>query len=352
MEDSKKTKKITDQNDAEYYRKAAQKHMQDAKSVWSTFLKTGIFILAVLGVGFLLCIAWFVSNSTVRGMNGEISASDQVQYVLACTGDRLDTEKNNLLIKEGTESWTWGLSLLSEGKQEHHDRFIDTATGETVEKEADYYTQQGEFAWRLQEQIRFYPGARGKLEMYLIPRVDGLTSVQLQLTIKPYKAVPDTNGKIGAEPQEDATLSNLLNGHILLFRALDDNTGYSDWMGENRTITVKGKDGESLIKDMPYKVTVYWIWPKQYRNLIYDKYSTRGDIFSNTENNPDYVNLIYYINSHKNNFFYSTNSEEEFPNTSADMIQSDFEKGVLGYNQADEYIGMKANFLYFCVNAE
>ena len=258
-----------------------------------------------------------------------------------------------MLMRGEGETLVWGDSLLTSGTQETHASYIDTATGASVEREQIYYTQPGEFAWCFEESLSFYPGARGVLELYLIPRVSGLTKVELKLELTPYQAVADKYGKTGAVVKEDETLAKLLRGHILLFHGLNDTTGYSGWFGEDYSVTVAAREGETLVKDMPYQVKIYWIWPKQYRNLIYDKYTTRGDLFSNTKDNPDYTNLIQYVNSYKDHFFYGGTQAVTFPeNTSDRMSQEEFERGVLAYNQADEYIGMNTDYLYIRVSTE
>ena len=333
--------------EAKDYRESAQKRMEAAKAEWTTFGKTGIFVLAVLGIIAFLVLAWFVSNTSVKSLSGSISATNDMPYLLASVGNRLAMEENHLL--SSTDDVTWGEAKLPPGNSQTYGSYIDNASGITVEKQQEYYIQEGEFAWHLGEPVSFYPGARGKLEFYLIPKVDGLTTVQLKLEVLPYEN--EIRGeKEGAVPITDDTLINLLKGHILLFTALDDNTGYSGWIGGENTITI-GKEGEYLIKDMPYKMTVYWIWPKQYRNLIYDKYTTRGDLFSNTENNTDYNNLIKYINGNKNNFFYSKDSYDDLI-TSNQMPQEAFDRGVIAYNAADEYIGTKVDYVYLSVNTE
>lgn len=298
-----------------------------------------------------VAVAWFVQNSSVQSNSGDIEASNTVMYVLGCKGQRSETEEKHLLKRQDGDSLIWGDSQLSVGTIVNYTSYVDAATGNIVNEEIDLYTQAGEFAWCLSEPIRFYPGARGKLEMYVIPKVDGLTSISLKLDLVPCTAETDSNKKTGAIPIEKETLNNLIDGHILLFQSLDDVNGYSNWI-ETHLVKVEN-NGTALIKDIPYKVTVYWIWPKQYRNLIYDKFSTRGDLFSNTVNNIDYTNLMTYINSHKGNVFFSTEENPAYPEETSDhMTQDAFDKGVLYYNQADEYIGKNAKYIYIRVTGE
>ena len=60
--------------------------------------------------------------------------------------------------------------------------------------------------------------------------------------------------------------------------------------------------------------------------------------------------LSKYINDNKNNFFYPKDSFDL--TTSNQMNQANFDRGVLAYNAADEYIGTKVDYLYLSVNTE
>ena len=332
--------------------KALMKKREEIKELYKSLAKTMVMVFVSLFTLVFVAVSWFVQNSSVQSYSGDIEASNTVMYVLGCKGQRSETEEQHLLTRQDGDPLIWGDPQLSLGNIESYTSYVDTTTGNTVNEEIVLYTQAGEFAWRLSEPIRFYPGARGKLEMYVIPKVDGLTSIRLKFDLVPCRAETDSNDKTGAIPIENETLEQLIDGHILLFSSLDDVNGYSNWIGTDHVVTVEN-NGTALVKDTPYKVTVYWIWPKQYRNLIYDKFSTRGDLFSNTVNNPDYTKLMTYINSHKDNIFFSTEENPVYPEETSDqMTQDAFDKGVLYYNQADEYIGKNAKYIYIRVTGE
>lgn len=327
-------------------------HSEEVITLYKSLTKTVILIVVTAFTLVFVAVAWFVQNSSVQSNSGDIEASNTVMYVLGCKGQRSETEEQHLLTRQDGDPLIWGGPQLSLGTIGHYTSYVDAATGNIVNEEIDLYTQAGEFAWCLSETIRFYPGARGKLEMYVIPKVDGLTSVSLKFDLVPCTAETDSNKKTGAIPIEKEKLNNLIDGHILLFRSLDDVNGYSNWIETGQVVKVENS-GTALVKDTPYKVTVYWIWPKQYRNLIYDKFSTRGDLFSNTVNNPDYTKLMTYINSHKDNIFFSTEENPVYPEETSDQMTQDvFDKGVLYYNQADEYIGKNAKYIYIRVTGE
>ena len=100
-------------------------------------------------------------------------------------------------------------------------------------------------------------------------------------------------------------------------------------------MTVKAPEG-GFKEGVPYKVSVYWIWPKYFRNYVYNSRNAYGDLFADITNNEDYTKLIGYVNDHKSNLFGT--------NTIADSINNDMSDDVLDncskyYDEADEYIG-------------
>ena len=331
-------------------KKTSHVHSEEVINLYKSLTKTVILMMVTAFTIVFVAVAWFVSHSNVNGSPSDIAASNTVRYELACAGARSETEQNHLLIRQEGETLIWGGTQLVMGTDAQYDSYIDVSTGMLENYELDLHTSSGEIAWCLPDTISFYPGARGKLEFYVIPRVEGLSSVSVTLDLLPCKAVEDGNKVIGAVIQTDKKLNSLIDGHILLFNSLDDTNGYSGWLGLNPTIEISNSSG-TLSINTPYKVTVYWIWPKQYRNLIYDKFATRGDLFANTVGNDDYDQLIEYINTNKSDFFYDS-VNQDFPETSDQMSQSEFDTGILYYNQADEYIGKNANYIYVRVTGD
>lgn len=328
-------------------------HLNDGEitTLYKSLAHTIVLVMISFFTLVFVSVAWFASNRNVSSNHSTVTASQKQKYELGCAGQRSETEKNNLLAIEEQEPLIWGDSLLKFGRNEQFSAYVDTSTNLKINKNLNLYASYDEFAWYLPDTISFYPGARGKLEFYVIPRIEGLTSVNVKLDMLPCKAMTDVNGKKGAVVQENDRLNKLIDGHILFFSGLDDIHGYSGWLGLNPTISISSTS-DALSIDTPYKVTVYWIWPKQYRNLIYDNFSTRGDLFANTANNKDYNDLIKFINDKRDFFFYSSVENVDFPETSDQMSQSAFDSGILYYNQADEYIGNNADYIYVKVTGE
>lgn len=240
-----------------------------------------------------------------------------------------------------------GENILTDIDDETYSSFYDTLTEKMITPQENLKLYKGT-AWHLQDNGTMQPGARGVLEFYVIPQVDGLTEIFFAINIAGYQKTSDEKNPVALV--EDSVLNDLLKGHILFFEKLDDVDGYSGWLGgDEKEIRVKDKSG-SLQKDLPYKVTIYWIWPKRYRNFIYHQRSTQGDLFA-TESG-DYKALISFINENQKKFFYNYKKPMESITTEIDMNDEAYTLGTAYYNAADEYIGtnIKSNSIAFYVH--
>lgn len=302
-------------------------------------------LLAIIAV----CIAWFASNNQVASTGMQIASQNEEPFRIASVGNRLNDEQKYL--KDET-----GNNILSEGNTESYTSYIDTETGQEVSANRTYHTGGSGVAWYMNEQS-LVPGAGGKLEFYLIPNRDGLNRADISLNLIGYSFNENTNK---VEKIQTPKIQSLLNGHILLFQHVDDDNGYSGWLGEDQKFTVRaGADGSTTFKkDMPYKITIYWKWPQYFRNYIYTQKTTYGDLF--TDKSPqgdgsDYQKLIQFVNAQRDitadtgKLFYDASSdkkakiEEDINNTMSDKVLDDCSTY---YNQADEYIGTNTQYVY------
>ena len=70
------------------------------------------------------------------------------------------------------------------------------------------------------------------------------------------------------------------------------------------------------------KVTLYWIWPKYFRNYIYGSRNTYGDLFTDvSDKNADYTELLKLVNnsSNKDKLFYGAKDSDDPSCIKADM---------------------------------
>ena len=168
--------------------------------------------------------------------------------------------------------------------------------------------------------------------------------------------------------ENETKLNGLLSGHILLFRGLDDTKGYSKWIEvpdsgnpsfkieasefQNAGATTDSQSNSasgSFTKDMPYKVTLYWIWPKYFRNYIYGSRNTYGDLFTDvSDKNADYTELLKFVNnsSNKDKLFYGAKDSDDPSSIKADMEDTVFNTWSSYYDLADEYIGNNVKYVF------
>ena len=291
-----------------------------------------------------ICIAWFVSNTQVSLNGANMSADNNIPFELASVGTRQSAEMN--LLKDTEDN-----HILSEGTKVSYDSYMDIENGteKEISEKQDYYVGYSELAWYLDGQESVMPGTSGKLEFYLIPKQSGLSEVTISLEMLGY-----TKEGNRAVELDMPKIQNLLQGHILFFRQMDDTYGYHGWLGENDTFTVTAPNGK-FSKNIPYKVTLYWIWPQYFRNYIYTQRSTEGDLFTDAmvkKYPEEYNEMISFLNSQKSvtgpqgKLFFDEEASDisaAINNTMSDDTLNTCNKY---YNQADEQIGTKAKYIY------
>lgn len=289
------------------------------EKLWAELFKTAVFALVPLCVVVLVSVAWFVSNSKVD--SGGIMVSYQYDAVkLATKGDRQQAEIGFLNLLPGT--------------------------AEVYNDETYYCTEQGEIALRLSDpSVEVSPGKSGEISFYIIPNRDGAQSATLHLGLAGYEKTKDENGNDTGSKINDLVLNSLLSGHILLFENCM-NGQYSDWLpgsvstgGLDYQITVSKSDAK---KDEPWKVTIYWVWPLRYENLAKDFKVNDKNLFSSfIETQVKNLDPIGSTGYHYSQIFLTKDK-----NLASDDSRSD------AYNQADEYIGTKADYLYVTVQTD
>lgn len=357
MSGEKKKEDVVGENTTD---KILEEIQQDKKKLKKSSVLAFAALIAIIALG----IAWFVMNNRVKGGSGEISAMDDTPFLLASVGDRQQPEVTYL--KDDS-----GKNILTAGNTKNYEEYINVKTGIHEKVKKTYYTGTSGLAWNLRGQQSFQPGKGGTLEFYVIPKKDNLTSLTITLTTEGYQK--ESNGS-KASKVTNANIQNLISGHILLFENLDDEYGYTGRLGEKNELTVKApKDAETgktvFQKNVPYKVTVYWVWPRYFRNYIYTLRSTQEDLFTdkihqNEEKNEEYKKFVAFINNNKivgtdkkNNggkYFFCTKadeSDEKINQIENNPINNQMSDSVLDacdqyYNQADEYIGKNVDYIY------
>lgn len=309
-----------------------------------SFVFAFVALIAVIALG----IAWFMSNSKVTSTGTSVSAQDDRLFELASVGERQKAEDSYLLDESQK-------SILSAGATKTYASYIENGT--EVKKEQIYHVGTGSLAWYLDSQESILPGANGKLEFYIIPKKDDVKSVTVSFDINGYVNTTEVGADKRAVKSEDTTLQNLMQGHILFFQQLDDVNGYQKWLKADESFVIEAPKNSSFKKDVPYKETIYWIWPQYFRNYVYTQKSTQGDLFTDAANQT-YARINTFINSQRtvetsqNKLFYDESGKVQVGSPiNKDMAQDTLDQCSKYYNKADEYIGTKAKYIYVGIKA-
>lgn len=338
-----------------------------------------VLALSALIAIIAICIAWFVANNVIKGNTSDVSADSDSAFRIASVGKRQDSELGYYWNeKTGNKNL-----ILDGGEEKIYSKYYDLATHTEKTGEQKYYIGNNNIAWYQDRQEVLEPGASGKLEFYVIPKETGHSSLTVTVKLEGYTLTHANNYKDGDEETtdnsraiwiEEQRIQRFIDGHILVFRELNDD-GYKGWLrpedvsdykdntgicGNTFTISARevGLETGVFEKDVPYKITLYWVWPKYFRNYIYGNRQQNGDLFTDIENNEDYNSLIEFINEQKemtgngSKLFFNGEDALDVQQTVTDeRIDSDMSSELLNtcsryYNLADEYIGNKAKFMY------
>ena len=275
------------------YRQAADEHVRTLKDFWKDFLVSGLFVLAAI-VAIFACLAWFAANNRVSATGSTIGAK----------ADRY--------------------TLTAEGESDAHVGYYERSERTDTEKQA----------------------------------ITGLDTTDAMTVTLGSNLNNETAGSL--YPAEAEALLGLVKGHLLFFTKCD-NGYYSDRVINNQITIPKSKFCEDGKTTNPTKksvpVTLYWVWPEYFQNFVltgntnYYKnlFAAAGDAKS------DYGALQADMNAHKANYFYDTVSSVEAANApavSADMSFGDTAICSALYNNADEQIGNKVEYIQLRISAQ
>lgn len=328
--------KLQQHKTAAEYRQAADEHVRTLKDFWKDFLVSGLFVLAAI-VAIFACLAWFAANNRVSATGSTIGAKGP-RYTLTAAG-------------EGESDAHVGYYERSERTPEEKQTIdgLDAADAMTVTLGSNL---NNETAGSL------YPGARGKITFTVTPLVSDLNGVTINLS-RVLKAkgvgVVEDGGTLASEV---ATLLGLAKGHLLFFTSCE-NGYYSNRITDSKIVLSPDdfcRKGSSETTE-PVTVNLYWVWPEYFQNFIltgntnYYKnlFAAAGDAKS------DYGALQADMNAHKANYFYGAangTSAANAPAVSADMSFSDTAICSALYNNADEQIGNKVEYIQLRISAQ
>lgn len=350
---------------AREYRECASIHMEAMKSSMGTFFRTGAVLFAAVVAIVALARAWFANNTTVNGTGIAVTVNNEPSFYLATlkedyhqgiyddsgnnnlanalkTFQRIDDDAtiNNLpIFQVGTKEVEFGGKKYIVGT----DDGISLMVNDTSDvNNAD----EGGFVG---------PGSKGEVSFYIIPIQKELNQVKLSLSLSAYKLVFENNKTVDAQLESNDTLRNILRGHILLFRAKDENGNYTGQitpiLGENGNISYQFNVEDGLKKDQPVKITLYWIWPYRFEKIVYTGQS--GSVFHDDEGSS-YVDFLDWVNANRECIVYLQESHgiSSLESASAGMSNAGLAEWSAGYNRGDQLIGDSVAYFVWTINAE
>ena len=355
----------------ELLRQSVDEHKKSLKSFWKSFLITGFIMIAAMIALLFGAMAWFVSNSQVRGTSAMISAAGKQDFALATVGTK----------EQGVYDSEFGLSSYLT---------LENIGG------TDYYIASGNSSFRVSsdKNLNNYlanadlrPGNRGSFDLYVICRTDNRN-----LVLNPvFSAWYEYEDELKQKEFQDAFAENadvkikaaaeFLKGHILLFANIDEKGMYSGFIDLTKEITVDLSnlkatqsvvpEGSSEVKSFlwgklvysdnntaVYRLPIYWVWPEQFGNLIYTGNSYNKNLFA-SKSSPDYQSIVYAMQNESEKFFCIDIEEENSPPkiniasiTDPDpnpdgyiTATKNYELYSEWYNAADEQIGTLISYI-------
>lgn len=346
---------------AEEHRKCAEEHRAAAKAMLSTFLKTSIIMTAALIVILATSIAWFVSNTNVRSTSMSIAANNGQRFYLAT--------------KKGDSQGVYDNNSSTNSKLQEALKHFQRITNETIQGLPQF--QVGTHTVMGSDNIEYIvgdadgislmvnstsnvknttqnayvgPGSKGEMTFYIIPTIAGNNQVvNITVSLAAYGLSEPNNGEVTAQLVNKSQLSKILCGHILLFQGKDAQGNYVNQiepaLGEDGTIRFTFTKEDNWVINKPIEITLYWIWPFRFENLVYpgqpdSVFKTSGDAQKG---------FLDWVNAHKQNIAYTNDSPN---NANADMSNSDFAKWSSGYNRGDQLIGDNVAYFIWTISAE
>lgn len=332
-----------------------------------------VFVIAAIAVIIALCIAWFVSNTRVRGTGTTVSA-DMKNVELKTYGSAgiHDDLLKKIMDQENPTGNSWYQKLTNAFLETSPDKYSVNWLLSDQSKVGNYSTAQPDWEnyWKdsnhKREDQAIEPGSSGRLQFSVVPKTAGNISLNMQLSLIPYKYQDNNINEV------DEITKTFTSGHILFF--LEKNE-VSDAGNKSVTNLVWLKDGSFTLnipnaqKGTEYSYTLYWCWPQNFAEFTLEEgnefLNGRKPILSTYKNGETVRNAIAYADVQYSmvncpqRYFYSNLTQQPLPvgQTELSKIQSmqtnfsneDTKDAFVAlssyYNQADQYIGSHANCL-------
>ena len=333
-----------------------------------------IIIIAIVAliVIIALCIAWFVSNTRVKGTGATVSA-DMKNVELKTHGSAgiHDDLLKKIMDQENPTGSSWYQKPTNPFLETSPDKYSVNWLLSDQSNVGNYSNAQNwEEYWKdsnnKREDQAIEPGSSGRLQFSVVPKTAGNINLNMQLSLIPYKY---QDNKL---EEADEITKTFTSGHILFF--LEESES-SNAVNESATNLKWLKDGSFTLnipdaqKDREYAYTLYWCWPQNFAEFTLaegDEFlNGRKPILSTYKNGETVRNDIAYADAQYSmvncpqRYFYSNLTQQPLPvgqtelskieNMQTNFSNEDTKDAFVAlssyYNQADQYIGSHANCL-------
>ena len=340
-----------------------------------------IIIIAIVAliVIIALCIAWFVSNTRVKGTGATVSA-DMKNVELKTHGSAgiHDDLLKKIMDQENPTENSWYQMLKNSFLETSPDKYSVNWLLSDQSKVGNYSTAQSDWEdwedwekyWKdsnhKREDQAIEPGSSGRLQFSVVPKTAGNITLNMQLSLIPYKYQDNNINEV------DDTTKTFTSGHILFFLEESESSNAGNASATN---LVWLKDGSFTLnipdaqKGTEYSYTLYWCWPQNFAEFTLAEgnefLNGRKPILSTYKNGETVRNEIAYADPQYSmvncpqRYFYSNLTQQPLPVEQTELskienMQTNFSDKETKdafvalssyYNQADQYIGSHANCL-------
>ncbi len=326
-------------------------------------------------------IAWFTMNREVEGSGVQMRADD-LPYEIKTVGDNtgfrshIFTEENNVVTEETRN-------------------LLDVAGLNTKYKIGEKINNVGFFTSGGTNDIQFHldqtqndidglgPDSKGVLTFYLVPKSSSPFTAKFSLHMDGYTAEQTRNEdgtyNVSSMTKIDSSSSeakkqavDYLNGHILFFTGRH-NVGTAQapkysYTGliENNELTLSFPNSEvtSVTEGQPIEVNIYWTWPNTFGQMVLSESDNTPVAYDTATRTAlqnyvvDNYEAVFRVKDGFDPMLLMTKAERDENNQL--QIVYDAEKVAnpeildelsLGYNEADQEIGMNINYMLLVLSA-
>lgn len=303
-------------------------------------LVTGIVLLAAL-FGINKTVAWFAANKDVSASGMEVRPFEDT-FELAVSGNQVSHYAADAPIVEYLET-------------NYETKKLDSTTSTyrsiicEMQDETPVPPDPGKIS----------PGSFGTISFDIVVNSD-IESFKIDFSYL-FLGADDSGNPAEIDPADFDEVNLLLSGHILFFMNRSSGDGGYYYSGELSSNTFNYRLADHLADKNTksdgdhYTVTVYWVWPINYAQIVYSKghpYLRSHALFSNeTESAANRNAVLSDMAANPGKFFYEYNTEF----VTVDFSDPDFMTVYYvnltdGYNNGDQFIGDRV--YYMLVNAE